>query len=364
MIAQILLTLVTVSGPADTTGLNLSALPLFWRTVDILESDRMPTDEEWARLFDHPGYRQIQQSGNRATVMRDVMPMVFMPSRRGELDSTLAGEGTQLRSRLHRRVGTHLARVKQTRVELEAYARDLEQRDLIGRGAEAALEYLPAEVVQDVPRPTAYVLLFENNGFGGASIALDLLTLMDRTVEANIAYIGHELHHAYLGHVDRSRSPEADDPRRHVVNTLSALYWEGIASLVDKQSFLDSTRRLGLTREAREDAEFFATAYDETPAMLRTIDSVLTGVADGSLSAESASELRQQLPWGGHPNGMYMALAIERALGRTQLLAVTDPFGFLLTYNKAAEELGLARLSSRSISYVETLREALVDPAL
>lgn len=358
MITPLLLSLLVA--PLDTSGLDLSALPLFWQAVDILETERMPTDEEWARLFDHPGYQQIQWSGNRATVMREVMPLVFMPSQRGALDSMLGSEGTHLRNRLHRRVGEHLARARELRSELEAYALELEQRDLVGRGAEAALEYLPAEKLVDVARPPAYILLFENNGFGGATIALDLLSLMDRSDEANIAYIGHELHHAYLGRLDQSEAPASSDPRRHVENMLSALWWEGTASLVDKQGYLNPNARNQLNDSDREGAEDFAIYYEETPGMLRTIDSVLTGISRGALSEETAGELRQELPWGGHPNGMYMASAIERALGKDRLLAVSDQYSFFLRYNEAAEELRLFRFSSPSVAYVEHMREAFV----
>jgi hypothetical protein len=90
------------SQTAEDASFDFSALPLFWQTVDILEQDRMPTDAEWTVLFDHPGYRQIERQAQRGRVIRDVMPLVFMPSRQAARDSMLAGTHGEFSRQLHR----------------------------------------------------------------------------------------------------------------------------------------------------------------------------------------------------------------------------------------------------------------------
>ena len=357
------LTTVLACSPGDSPyAFDVSALPLFWQTVDILAQDQEPTDEEWSRLFDHPGYQQIERSGRRATVLRDVMPAVFMPSREAGLDSLLGSTDTTMRSQLRRRVATHLVQVRERRDELNAYAGKLTGGELIGRAHEAALRMLPADRADNLRTPTVYVMLFEDNGFGGSAVAVDLLSLEGRSEDATIGYLGHELHHGYLGQIDRSNDPPFEDDLYLVVATLSALQWEGMASMVDKERFLDPNRAMQLDEIEREDATFFADAYRETPEILRQVDSILAGIHEGRLEpSESGRELRGMLPWGGHPNGMYMAKAIEGAFGRERLVAVDDPFTFLLIYQEAAASVdGAFRFSDPTLDFVRSLRERFV----
>ena len=169
------------------------------------------------------------------------------------------------------------------------------------------------------------------------------------------------LHHAYLGHVDQSRSP-GDEPEALVVYTLSAQHWEGMASLVDKPRYLDADLRRQFSSDQQETANVFVQHYLETPAMIHTIDSVLSGINDGTLDAnESGRWLRQAIPWGGHPNGLFMAQTIERAYGRDELVSLTDPFAFFLRYDDAAHELDAPAFSEETREYVSRLRESYVE---
>ncbi len=95
--------------------------------------------------------------------------------------------------------------------------------------------------------------------------------------------------------------------------------------------------------------------------MLETIDSVLRGIATGALDADSSGRaLRGMLPWGGHPNGLFMAQTIEREFGRSELVAIVDPFSFALRYDAAAQREGAPRFSKATREYVTRLREDYV----
>ena len=349
------LSLACAGGSQVDMAFDLSGLELFWEVADVLESERNPAAEQWDRLFEHPAYAQIQHSGQRQPVLREVIPLVFMPSRQAALDSMLTSTDPPRRGGLYRLVARHLMSVRNQRDELMAYAAELEESDMLDRGLETARGLLPDMDYGDVTPPTAFVILFEENGFGGANLALDLLLLRNRGAKLNSAYLGHEIHHAYLGRADPTRHP-ADEPDAFVVHSLSALHYEGLASMVDKPLLLDVNRRGELPESEREVAQRFTEFYLDSPKMLETIDSVLRGIATGALDADSSGRaLRGMLPWGGHPNGLFMAQTIERAFGRNELVAIVDPFSFALRYDAAAEREGASRFSKATREYLTRL---------
>jgi hypothetical protein len=253
-------------------------------------------------------------------------------------------------------------RVRGLRGELDEYTAELRGSRLVASGVEAAMTYLPVDQVADMTPPTAYVMLFENNGFGGGSLALDLLVLRDRGTEQNRRYIGHEFHHGFLGRVDRTLWPEPDDDSRRVIGALSALHGEGVASMIDKVSYLDPAARARLSGQDRETAQAFAEFYEDSPNVLARVDSMLAGIHQGSLEgAATGREIRQMLPWGGHRNGMYLASSIERAFGRDRLARVTDPFSFLFLYDDVADTLGVGfRFSPMTLEYIHSLQSRYV----
>jgi hypothetical protein len=179
-------------GPLDTSG-----VALFWATADRLAAGDSLTDADWDAFFAHAGYAVTESSGQRASVIRHCMPAAFHPA--GDLEHARAnpseGEGRQA---LVERLCDHMASIRAQRPELEAYTASLEGLDLLADARRAASRYLPDGVVDRVPTPTAYVLLFEAQGFGrDGVIVLDGLVMMTQPRDQTVEFIAHELHHAY-----------------------------------------------------------------------------------------------------------------------------------------------------------------------
>jgi len=331
----------------DTTGLDR-----FWELVDMLEQDQTPTENEWRSLHDHPGYT-IVAGNQRWDAIRQCMGLVFQPSLRDGLAEAIEEGGS-----LTQQVCDHLAIARDRRHEVEQFGRDLARRDDPTTGLNLAAQYLP-EIATDVPPPTVYVLLFEKNGFAGSDLALDGLMMLDMTDDLIIRYLGHELHHVYRGFGD-STQPLADEGEQQLVRALRGLASEGIASMMDKRPWLDP-------QKAEQDGPFWATLathfrgfYERSPEIIADVDSFLVAYGQGQASAaETAQSVRDKLPWGGHPTGLFMALPIEDALGRERLaeLAV-DPLGFILAYQRIATQAdGLPPFSPGTVSVLEDLRQ-------
>lgn len=331
----------------DTSGLQL-----FWETVDILVTDRSPTDAEWDRLLQHPGYAQIERQGSRAGAVRRCMPLVFRPSERPGLDAALEEGNSRVR-----RICAHLDDVRERRQELERFASTLAAGDELGRALGLTAAYLPEDAVAGNP-PPVYVILFGPNGFGGSSLALDELLLMQMSKEQRLGYLAHEFHHAFRNrveelHIDREAAEYA------LVAGLSSLASEGIASMLDKRQWLDAAYRGSLEGRWREVATTFEELFNRSETVLATVDAKLTAVATGdSALMEVGPTLKGELPWGGHPTGMYMARAIEAAQGRESLADLSaDPLEFVLAYQTVAEqEPDLYQFSEPAIQFVSELQ--------
>lgn len=349
------------------SAFDLSALPLFWRMADSLGQNKMLSEADWDVFFGHPLYQQIEKSAQRKKPLKHFLSIVFKPSNKSVLDSIL--QGTKTVRPLHFSMVKHLNEVKNRRAEIEAFARDFNPEKWGVQVLEKVQSYLPLGVTTTYGLPKIYVGLFENNGFGGATIATDLLHLMNQNVTENIDYLAHEAHHYYTNKLNKSRRPVAT--REESQDTIFLLYAfgslrdEGIASLLDKSKFLDSTYRQSIAHrpEKESNAKEFATFYQQSPAVITRIDSLLTCVAEGRLDiGTGGKQIKGILPWGGHPTGMFMAKLIEARLGKAALLdCCYNTFDFMLAYQDAAAQSGQPVFAKQNIALIKVLRSRLSE---
>lgn len=333
----------------DQAEYDTSGLDIFWRTVDILEADRSPSEAEWSRLLEHPGYVVIESKGGRAAPLRECMPVVFRPSARVRLAATIEAGDSRTR-----RICRHLDEVRDQRAELERFESELQAGDELDRAIRMAARYLPPGSTGG-ESPHAYVILFETNGFGGTSLALDAKMLHDMTTEQRREYLAHEFHHVYVNGLDDTAiaGDDPDSAESDLAGALSGLAEEGIASMLDKREWLDPSYADTLAPLWKEVTGSFRGLYAQSGDVLAGIDTTLRDVAAGTTTrTEAADSIRNALPWGGHPTGMYMALAIEAAEGPTRLAGLAaDPVGFVLAYQDAATgDASLYQLSEEALS--------------
>lgn len=345
--------------------LDMSGATLFWRVVDGVSVGTITPDSGRALLAGHPGYQQIEQSGNRLRVIQHCLRLMGPKVRR---DTVPVPAST--RPWLYPYVCDHLDSVRVHRVALESYAatlaNDAAERARITAALDSALAQLPVGA-REVGTPTIYGMFFEPGGFGGRTIAVDLLTHLRRASDERTRFLAHELHHALMTRLPSDvRAPSSTSP---VPWWIGRLQWEGIASLLDKRAFIQLTPSgLAAANGATGFALEHATRMLASSTVLATVDSALTARrrADvlGSAAADSALRrvLEPAIPDGGHALGQYMALAIERHGGRAAIVnATTSRAAFLSAYQQAALAPGsFARPFSRDA--MEHLRHALGPP--
>lgn len=341
------LLLLVPAGPALAQPIDTSGLDLFWQVADRLSSGERLVEADWDALFAHPGYAVTEAAGQRRSVISHCMAAVFSPD--GDLEAALRrlpeGDG---RTGLYERVCTHLQEVRLRRSELDGHFAAFDAGALVGEGHSRASRYLPSEGPEVVPLPAVYVILFEEQGFGRPdAIVVDGLAVMTRSDDQNAEFLGHELHHSYRSTL---RDPLPDGTGRALLGALERIVSEGVASMIDKASYV----RRGDTPSGFPPD--FLDLVAEAPARLARIDSALAATeptADGFATA--ARVVTGNSPWGGHLNGVYMAIAIEDAFGSAEVVsAQRDPLSFFTAYQRAVETLtdGRFRFSDRSIRLI------------
>ncbi|MEX2529553.1 MAG: DUF5700 domain-containing putative Zn-dependent protease [Gemmatimonadota bacterium] len=312
----------------DTSGIDL-----FWATADRLAAGEELTESDWDAFFSHPGYAVTESSGQRRSVVTHCMVAVFSPD--GDVsqakENPPEGEG---RLSLLSRVCDHLATIAERRGEVEQYIAQLQGSDMVRAGNQAAARYLPEGVMESVQAPRAYVLLFEAQGFGRSdAVVMDGFLMMIQGDRQNAEFLGHEFHHAYRDAVSTLNPTPIAAP---LVSALDRIVNEGTASMIDKAGYV----RTGAVPHG------FPTVFLElvagAPERLRDIDESLANLDPTAEGYEAAATVVNRLsPWGGHLNGVYMAMAIEEAFGREAVVeALTGPVPFFTSYQRAAEQLG------------------------
>lgn len=334
--------------------IDTTALQIFWEIADTLDADQMPSDKLWQKFSSHPAYAQIQRSGNRVSFLKKVLPIVFQPSQSERLKKLLAGKDTP-----YQYFALHLVEVKQKRQELDAYLRSGQWKQY-GQAYRNSFRYLPKDIAEQVVDLTVYLALFEDNGFGGEVITMDLLHLSKGTDAENSDFFGHEFHHALRL---RTKLHQLYNPKESehypIVVALGKLPLEGVASMLDKgkyftEAYLRDSASMDINQ--LETVKEFRALVTEAPTNLARIDSVL--VADMTFD-EKGTQIFTHLPWSGHVIGYYMATNIEKVLGKEILIAAQySCLDFVLAYQQAAlKDSSMYRFSDAAIAVLEKLKE-------
>lgn len=311
---------------------------MFWSVADTLAAGSVPSDAAWDRLFQHPGYKLLEDIAQRHDELKTCIPAVFDPAKQGMLDSLLTN-GT----RLEQRICAHLDRVREMRSTLITYADTLDARAVVNRGISEARVWLP-DPLPTADLPAIYFTLHEPVNFGhDGVITYDLLTFMERSRGDNIRTIGHEMHHAYSSPI-RQVTLNADAPGYKLLSLFRRLQSEGVASMIDKQRFIGANLDSLDTSFDASVIEGMNAGYQKSRDALHRIDSLLaTTEADSaslSRAGERAYNLLADVEYQPHIPGLYMTRVIDEAFGRERVIAVNqNVFAFLRAYHEATRQL-------------------------
>ena len=313
------------SGTSTTPNpsFDFSGIDAFWSVVDTLERDRQPAPEQWDQLFATPGYAALLASEFERAYFERLFTIAYMPSMRESLSTELEGRnGRNLR---------HYLLARELRDSLAAQVERLRTEPLCERALERTAAFLPQPPADGCP-PVSFVI-FANDGRGYDPIVIDLRASMTWDIEP---FLAHEFHHwlrnRRLAFDEAAVGPDDEA----VLRTLNQIQAEGIADQIDKAGWIADP---SLTPAG---AEGYAARYRDnlaaTPALLRSVDSLLCRHGTGSEGTAAGERMQEIVPQSGHPTGFYMAAAIDGGLGRAALTGdFANPFLFFARYQEVAD---------------------------
>ena len=314
----------TLTGTASANpGFAYDGYNRFWRVADLLMRDVEPLADDWLRLLDAPGYREL----TLREFARDTLPELFRLAFKPSLGASLARalQGGPLAGQL-----AHLLHAEQTRADLARRLELVSRLPLAAAAMEAALAWLPRNT--RAVFPTVAFVIFGPDARAYQSVVLDVAFFC--RLDAPHLLLGHEYHHILRGPMAPSDAQCGDEAT--ACRVLAQLEREGIADQIDKRDWPDTAQPASWPRA--DYLRRYRRHYEAAPDALRHLDRLLAAwPAAGGERGPLARHLQGWLQLAGHPVGSYMARTIERVLGRDLLVGtVGEPFAFLRLYSEAA----------------------------
>jgi hypothetical protein len=354
-------------------GFDFKGIEAFWEIVDILEADKEPTEVQWNRFFEAPGYKRLQSEFNRP-YFQNAITAVFMPSRR-DLKAEFLDE--------YRQRGGFLAwytplviegfeKACRDRKWLMSRIEELKTYPYLEKAASLALRYLPEDETNVYPE-VDFIIFSDSRGYSPLIIGLtgkedlnpDELACLERQGRDKhfpfLLHMAHESFHLYREKEKEIEFPEEDHPDYPVIWILDQIENEGIGDLINRKELYWGDGCLVGT----ERADQLRKEQNNQPATIRVMDTIFSEMADDPQLVDGmGKQLQSFVPQSGHPTGFYMARIIEEELGPEAIVGVVrNPFRFFTTYNEAAEKNGMAPVfSAKAISFIRSLESIYAHP--
>jgi len=310
-------------------SLDFSGVEKFFHIAGTLEKDIEPSPAAWDSLFKTPGYEVLTESEFSRQFFMENFSLVFMSSKRNELEASLEEAKDRPFYLQHLR---HYLRAKQEREKIIAYMDSLQvyADEVMAESASKAKHYLPSMEAKDYI-PVSFVI-FANDARGYDPVVIDILFAMELGDKLPLL-IGHELHHYYRNKMLAFDRDNIDEAFEDILWVLDQIHAEGLADQIDKR-ILFSDKSSPLYQFSVQWASMVAQA----PDYIRKMDETLSRItfSPGEIRSAGAA-LKEELPMSGHPIGFYMANNIISEKGKAAVVAdIGNPFAFFRLYNEAA----------------------------
>ncbi len=353
------------------SSFNFEGVEAFWDIVAVLESDREPTESEWNRFFEAPGYSRLSEEFGRS-YFANALRAVFLPSR-ADLADEMISEYAERGGFLGWYTPLVLDGFRKTSADREWQSNrihELKSYPYLEEAAEYALEYLPEEETSEYPAVN-FVVFSDSRGYTPLIMGItgddtpppdQLACLESQGLDRHFPFMllmAHESFHMYRDKVEELSLPDSDHPDYPILRTLDQMENEGVGDLIHRKRLYygdgclaNSERALGMQHEQLAQ-----------PATIRIMDRILSELADNpDLTDALGGQFQSFIPQSGHPTGYFMANLIEEELGAEEIRKVVrNPFRFFALYNRAAEQHGAApKLSAKTMDYLESLERRYV----
>ncbi len=329
---------------SQSSNFDFSGIYQFWDIIKILESDRNPSNSDWEKLFNTPGYKILTRSEFPKQFFIDNFNLVFKPSNKNNLQKAL-------KSGKNFNYLKHYIKVRDNKNIIDEQLKKLENHNYSKDAVKRTLEFLPQNYVDNYP-PVSFVI-FASNGRGSSTIIVDLAASIEWDF---MSFLAHEFHHWYRNRQLQYNINKVSRNDEALVTALSKIEAEGIADMVDKRDWFTKPSN-SISHYARK----FLYDVSQTAYVIRKIDNLLKELySNPNDSRNIGIRMLQSLPEQGHTTGYYMASLILENIGKKELVnCVGNPFKFIILYNEAAK-LSSDRyptFSNESIEMIKNIKQ-------
>ncbi|MFZ1292191.1 MAG: DUF5700 domain-containing putative Zn-dependent protease [Melioribacteraceae bacterium] len=324
------------------SNFEFSGIHEFWKIVDKLELNKEPSNSEWNELFKTPGYKILTSSEFPKQFFIENFRLVFMPSKKDELNSALKS-GRNLNHL------NHYIKVKNNKKLIDEQLTKLSRKNISKEAVKKTMQFLPLNNVDQYP-PVSFVI-FESNGRGSSPIVVDLAASIEWDL---LNFLSHEFHHWYRNRQLQYDIYKIDENDEDLVNAFAKIEAEGIADMVDKKDWFTKSSN-AVSTYARQ----YIDEVGKTPYAIKLIDELLIEISKNpKKSKQIGQKILQNIPQQGHTIGYFMASLILEKIGKNELVkSVGNPFQFIKLYNTAAQKSNgrYPKFSEQSIILINKL---------
>lgn len=339
---------IVIYNPASAQQFSDKGFYLFWESMEKIENLNEISILDLDQLWKSPGYSSWMGTERGQNIFFNYFTLVNNP----QLQDSLKNE--MERSKGYRTtLFNHQLEAQKKQGELREFTKKLVDSDIIEKAKKQAFTYLPDTLSVENDNTIIALMIFQPDAF---AIPEDNVILLDVLYALNYGkgfekFLGHEIFHIYSAKY-LSRLKPVDYQNDALVWSIDKLRNEGIADLIDKENIFEKVHK------SEYDLNYIE-HFQNSKQHLATIDSLVQEIAkDNSKLNGLGKKVRGQLPFGGHPTGLYIAKIIKNERGGNALLdCLESPFTFLFLYNEIAKESegDFHVFSKESIKYLKKL---------
>ncbi len=333
--------------------LNDEGLKTYWAAMNKLEKKDTLSPKSWEDLWHSPGFNKWMDTERSQKIFKKYFQLVYRPSYRDSLVNEIARS-----SKYRKKMFSHIIEAKQKRRKIKRFVKRLKSSNLVSEARRIVADYLPNDFELKNDSTEVKLMIFQSDAF-----AYEDVILMDALFAYNYGegleyLLAHELHHVYVSkYISKLRNVPVESEYSPLINSFNTLRLEGTADLIDKSDILERTNK-----SAYEKA--YIKHYQESKNHLLKIDSLLQLIAaDESLVEKYGKEIKRELPYNGHPTGLYIAHLIEKYKGRKEYITcLENPFKFLKMYNQIAAKhpAEFHVFSDKAMQYIDKLERDFI----
>jgi hypothetical protein len=347
---------------------EFSGIDNFWEIVDALKEEKDPSQAQWDKLFQTPGYAVLIKREFAREKLQQFITTAYKPS--------LQNKKAEIISKSKEIKGWFWKWFTPSYYQALEYsdanrAKIISKRDSFKTfpytrmAIEELLKYLPEKEVSDPPQ-VSFIVFNDSRGYTPVVMGLNDLVIGDEALtDAQVAalksqgftryrpqvlYFAHEFFHHYRDQKLEFRQPENNKVDESLIWYINQIENEGIADLINVAPLYNLAIPKYKERIDKEQAL--------VPAQIKGLSDVLAEIhSKPETAGKSVKNLGKYVKRSGHPIGYYMASLIQKYEGREALVKVVrNPFKFFYLYNQVCKDHGEGiPFSQQAIALIKSL---------